>query len=104
MGTECLFASTSIYLIPDDRYPKRFLPQLLCRCAPACISKKKSYKLEIFSDSYASPKFIPHEIFLTEIYVNEKKANYGIIHLGQVLGNHIFISYKLNVNWFRFSL
>ena len=94
------------FYIPDPRGSlSEALPsQLLCRCAPACISKKNSYILEIFSDSYASPKFIPHEIFLTEIYVNEKKANYGIIHLGQVLGNHIFISYKLNVNWFRFSL
>ena len=32
-----------------------------------------NYKLEIFSDGYASPKFIPHKIFLTEICVNEKR-------------------------------
>ena len=41
------------------------------------LKKKNSYKLVIFSDGYASPKFIPHKIFVIEIYVNEKKANYG---------------------------
>ena len=66
-----------IYLIPEDRYPKRSLPPLLRRCAPARESKLFSYKLEIFSDGYVSPKFIPHEIFLTEIFKRTK--NNGIV-------------------------
>ena len=32
------------------------------------VSENFPYKLEMFSDGYASPKFIPHEIFLTEIF------------------------------------
>ena len=47
-------------------------------CAPTSVFKFISYKLEIFSDGYASPKFIPHKIFLNEIYVNEKGASYSI--------------------------
>ena len=42
--------------------------------APARVSEIFSYKLKIFSDGYASSKFIPHKIFLTEIYVNEKRV------------------------------
>ena len=76
MGSPVLQA-VAIYLIPEDRYPKRSLPPLLRRCAPTRVLEMFSYKLEIFSDGYTSPKFIPHEIFLTKIYVNEKKANYS---------------------------
>ena len=37
-------------------------------CSGTCIYiRKVSYELEIFSDGYASPKFITREIFLTEI-------------------------------------
>ena len=41
--------AVAIYLIPEYRYPKRSLPPLLRRCAPARVSEIFSYKLEIFS-------------------------------------------------------
>ena len=53
-------------------YPLHPFLSINAHCAPARVSEIFSYKLEIFSDGYANPKFIPHEIFLTEIYVNEK--------------------------------
>ena len=43
------------------------------------ISERLSYKLEIFSNHYNSPKFIAQKISLTEIQVSENKANYGNI-------------------------
>ena len=63
-------------------YPLHPFLSINTHCAPTRVSEIFSYKLEIFSDGYASPKFIPHEIFLTEIYVNEKKANYGMYGQG----------------------
>ena len=59
-------------------YPLHPFLSINAHCAPARVSNIFLYKLEIFSDGYTSSIFIPHEIFLTEIYVNEKKANYGI--------------------------
>ena len=47
-------------------------------CAPTRVPKNFSlYKLEIFSDGYASPKFIPHKIFKNEIVSERIKGNYG---------------------------
>ena len=51
-------------------YPLHPFLSINVHCAPASVSKLFSYKLEIFSDGYASPKFIPQEIFLTETYAN----------------------------------
>ena len=64
-------------------YPLSLHPFLSinAHCAPARVSEIFSYKLEIFLDGYASPKFIPHEIILTKIYANENPPNYGILHL-----------------------
>ena len=56
-------------LLPD---PRGSLSEVLTSaaiaplCSHTCI-RNFSYKLEIFSDDYASPKFIPHKILLTEI-------------------------------------
>ena len=57
-------------------YPLHPFLSMNMHCTPARVSKKISYKLEIFSDGYTSLKFIQHKIFLIEIYVNEKMIVY----------------------------
>ena len=65
-------------------YPLHPFLSINVHCAPAHVSKFFSYKLEIFSDGYASPKFITHKIFLNEIYAYEKKANCVIYRISSI--------------------
>ena len=50
------------------------------RCPNICYSNVipvQRFKVEIFSDGYTNPKFIPYEILSHENQVNEKKDNYS---------------------------
>ena len=66
-----------IYLIAEDHYPKRSLPSLLRRCTPVRVPKWFHINWKYFR-TVTPVRNLFHTIFLTEIYVNEKKANYGI--------------------------
>ena len=65
--------AVAIYIpVPRGSLSEALPSPLLHRCAPTHVSDFFSiYKLEIFSDGYTSPKFIPHEILKRLITVDD---------------------------------